>query len=330
MRILSILLGIGAAAVVALAWWGATALLQPSRRTLQDYHKEMLDQPRRFGLALHAFEVPAEKVGGYSMPCLLCEPDAGAAPGARGQILRKQLGAMGVKLAEFGTVRGTVVLLHGHKGRKEDGLPVAERFCAAGLRCILLDLPAQGDNANPIASFGLREWRLPSEAVREASKRFRFPERPCALWGISQGGAVAIQAAAQTPCDTLVVLSSFPRLNDVCEAQSRRLFGPLSITMDALMDRITAWRAGYIPSQVRPIDFARRLQMPVLIAHGTADTLIPLASGRQLYDALQSPVKRWLPVEGGTHDRVLTTPMPLYAEMTRFLLENMRPKVPIP
>ncbi|CAN5692529.1 hypothetical protein BH11VER1_BH11VER1_15380 [soil metagenome] len=304
------------------AWWASSEIIHPPRRSLQDYHLEMLGNPAKFGLIIRPFEVHDAISGAKPTPCLLCEPDL-RETGARGAKLREQLIARGLSLPEHGKIIGTLVLLHGRKGRKEDGLPIAERFCAAGFRCLLPDLPAHGDNENEIASYGLNEWNLPNAVMQEATKQFGIPASPRALWGISQGGSVAVHAAAKTPWDTLIVVSSFADFDELCLAQSRRLFGPFSGMLHAAVQALVEKRAGYRADQICPIAYVRRLEIPTLIAHGTDDALIPVSSGKALFEALPGTDKQWIIVEGGTHDHVLTTPMPLYAEMTAFYLSHL-------
>ena len=67
-------------------------------------------------------------------------------PTPRQRQLRAQLRTRGLALPVYGNVHGTLILLHARKGRKEDLLPVAERFAAAGFRCLIPDLPAHGES----------------------------------------------------------------------------------------------------------------------------------------------------------------------------------------
>ena len=48
-----------------------------------------------------------------------------------------------------------------------------------------------------------------------------------------------------------------------------------------------------------------------------------LYQGKQLYESFASPVKKWVKVAGGDHGNVLTTPMPLYATMTEWVLTHL-------
>ena len=305
------------------AWWGAGQIVHPSRRPLQGYHLEMLGRPEQYGLTIQKYEVPALSPYLFPTPILLCEPLSQGQGGARGAKIQQDLNQKKIPLPNYGDIRGTIVILHGRRGRKEDGLPVAERFCAAGFRCILPDLPAHGDNQNPVASYGLHEWQLPDQLEKVTAKNFNLPLVPRFLWGISQGGSVAVQAAAKTSWQGLIVVSSFARFEDICEGQTRKLFGPAAPALFPLLKFFVESRGHYSLQSVSPVNAASALQLPVMIAHGTTDKLIPMTVGRQLYGAVGSPQKTWVEVAGGTHDGVLITPMPLYAEMAAFYLRSL-------
>lgn len=322
--VLGILLALVALTTFSLIWWAAGEIVHPARRPLQDYHQAILNSPSQHGLIIRPFEVPGIAADEHPTPVLLCEPDPLSTPGPRGQLIRQQLADLKCPLPPFGQINATLVLLHGRKGRKEDNLPIAERFCAAGFRCLLIDLPAHGENRNSIASYGLHEWSLPDRIETAAAARFHHPPLPRGLWGISQGGAVAVQAAAKTPWNALVIMSSFARFEDICRGQSDRLFGPASDLMFTLLKPAVEFRGGYRLGDITPINSARQVHIPTMIGHGTSDTLIPIEIGQQLFDAVPSKTKEWRRVEDGTHDRVLVTPMPLYADMARFYLSHFQ------
>jgi pimeloyl-ACP methyl ester carboxylesterase len=196
---------------------GRGELVSPERRPVQDYHREWLNHSAPHGLSIKAFSTSQRT------PCLLAEPDAEAGPAERGQRLREQLQALGHSLEPYGTVQATLVLLHGRKGRKEDLLPVAERFCAAGFRCIMPDLPAHGENPTATVCFATvdEEARLPETVLAEAAQKFHFSPGPAGLWGMSMGGAFAVRAASSSPdhWGALVVVSSFDTLGSVIDGQ---------------------------------------------------------------------------------------------------------------
>ncbi len=55
-------------------------------------------------------------------------------------------------------------------------------------------------------------------------------------------------------------------------------------------------------------DFVGRFQAPLLVLHGTADTDIPIAQGREVYAASTSPRKSFVEAPGLTHDQIVNAP----------------------
>ena len=47
----------------------------------------------------------------------------------------------------------------------------------------------------------------------------------------------------------------------------------------------------------------RMLQVPLLVIHGEQDSIVPMALGRQVFEAAQEP-KRWYAVSGAEHNDV--------------------------
>ncbi|MHA3774580.1 alpha/beta hydrolase [Verrucomicrobiota bacterium sgz303538] len=312
-----VLFALGISVFLAL-WLAAGQLIAPKRRDLQAYHYEWLNSPAAHGMILQRFTAMDGKV-----PCMLVTPDAIHGPGERGKRLRQQLSESTAQLSPYGAVQGTMVLLHGRKGRKEDLLPVAERFCAVGFRCILPDLPAHGESPVETVHFATSdvEAKLPEAVLSEASTQFGFPQKPAVLWGMSMGGAFAIRSAAVSPqrWSALIVVSSFDSLSGVIDGQLHWAGPAIPILRNAVA-AVTALRGGLRLANARPVDWASAVKIPVLVAHGDRDTLIPLERGKTLFDSFGSPNKRWIPVESGDHNRVLVTPMPLYAKMAEWLI----------
>jgi uncharacterized protein len=318
-RLLRYLLGALPLVLGGFIWWTGLELAAPRRRALQDYHREFLSHPTEHGVAVTPF------TAGDGTPVLLVVPLLDGSTGERGETIRRQVS----HAAAPGPIRGTLVLLHGRRGRKEDGLLIAERFCALGFRCLLPDLPGHGDHPAPIVTFGLREANLPAEVLREAATHFQFEPAPTALFGISMGGSVAIHAAAQpdAPWRTVIIVSSFDRLDQSIENNLQQRTGPI---LAPPLRLLAGWgyraKTGLALESIQPCRFARRLTIPVLVAHGTEDRTIPIDSGRRLFASLlASPRKSWVEIPGAGHENVLTTSFPLYATMAHWLLQETAP-----
>ncbi len=310
--ILLILVGMG---LLAFTYYQGKQLASPTRRLLQDYHHEWLKNPEHHGISIKR----ATLLNGMA-PCLIVAPDPKSQLGQRGQSIREQLTTRGIKLTPHGNIIGNLVLLHGRNGRKEDLLPVAERFCAVGLRCIIPDLPAHGESPISTVQFGFTDWEknLPQQLLLECATLQNFTPTPCALWGISMGGSFATRAAsAEGPWKCLVIVSSFDTLENTLLNNSH------SQTLTNLTSYFCRQHGGANIPQVTPAKWAKSVTIPTLVAHGTSDSLIHPESGKKLFEHFSSTKKQWIEVPGGDHDNVLITPMPLYATMAEWILENI-------
>lgn len=307
------------AAFGLLGWIGAGHLVSPERRTLQEYHREILAEPARFGLAIQSFK------GARSTPCLLVRPRPGG-EARKSRQLRSRLADDRIPLPPWGEERGTIVLLHGHGGRKEDHLPICERFCAAGFRCLILDLPGHGEHPDRRASFGHREADLVVEVLDDCATRFGFPPGPVSLFGVSQGGAIALRCAARHDDRFAAVASvaSFAGLDETLAAAARELhplLRPVAPLSSQAVGLATLLRGGFHPSAIRPLDDAAKIRIPTLIVHGREDRMIPPCDARRIHQALREPRAplRW--VDDADHQSILGKDAAnLYPDLCRHFL----------
>ena len=140
--------------------------------------------------------------------------------------------------------------------------------------------------------FGRSSPGLPSEdlAHEDAQAAWQWlaqrqPQARRYLFGHSLGGAIAVRLAAESPdVAGLMVEGSFPSIPEVV---SRFKWGwlPLSPLITQRFD--AAARIGAV-------------RAPVLVVHGSADSLIPPDLGQALYARAPEP-KRFVLVEGGSH-----------------------------
>ncbi len=307
---------------VSLIWWAGAEIAAPTRRALQNYHLEFLAHPEEHGVQLKSFSLTD------GTPVWVCEPEPTGRLGARGQKIRDQMLARQVPIPPAGQIAGTLVLVHGRKGRKEDYLLIAERFCAVGFRCLLPDLPAHGDHPGDLAYYGVREAQLPASVLFEAAQSLGFDPQPAGLLGISMGGSVAMHAAdqAQAPWKTLAIISSFHAFEPVIRQQASRFAG-------AWIGNVWAPAAGWVYetktgqalSVIQPHQHAAKLKIPTLIAHGTKDRVVPFASGQQLFAALPEGLEKlWVEIPNADHDNVLITDFPIYATLAEWMLHRVR------
>ncbi len=111
------------------------------------------------------------------------------------------------------------------------------------------------------------------------------PATELVLYGRSLGGGVVVDLAARHQPRAIILERTFSRLTDVAAYQFPWL--PVRWAMRNRFDSI---------------DKIARYRGAVLLSHGTADTLIPIDQGWRLFEALSSPSKCFLPLDGIGHN----------------------------
>lgn len=321
---LLLLLGLALCLLAAVLWLGSSAMLCPPRAGLDPWYHEFMADAQGHGISMRQMAVTT--ADGYKTPLLVCEPLAQPGKAEKGQALRAQLQGMGVVLQPWGQVRGTVLLLHPHKGRKENLLGAAERFCAVGFRCILPDLPGHGEHPAPYACYGLREAELPGQLVAEVSRQLQVEPGPCYLFGYSMGGAVALHSAGQEPqrWRGVATLATFAELDEAVGRSAAGKYGSLAAPLHALVRYVVQWRAGFDPREVSTARVALRITGPrMLIIHGDNDFFVPPDHAQRIFQALPALHKQIMLVPGAAHSDVLRTAAPVYATICKdWLLGN--------
>ncbi len=133
----------------------------------------------------------------------------------------------------------------------------------------------------------------------------RHEPRRIVIHGLSLGTGVAVALA--TAVDALALILEAPYTAAVDVAAERYPFVPVNWLM---------W------DQFRSRDRIAGVGMPVMIAHGTADTVIPVDHGRRLAARARQP-RTYVEIPGGTHSSLVRDG--LYAHIWKFLQAAVRP-----
>ncbi len=298
------LIGCAALAVVEIAAWSLVA-------------------PSRFGRDEGAGDAAGRDVDGLVQPIEIRAPD-----GAR--LVGHFMPAQG----RFPT-GNTVMLLHGFA---ETSQALERKRMTAlsrhGWNVAAVDSRGYGQSDGTYATFGGREtidvraWldRLADFVSRSGA---RCEVRP-ALWGRSMGAQIAMRAAAEdSRVAALVLESPLVDLAAAVAAPLRMRRFPMSRLLARLILRRARKLAGMPLDRPRPIDLAPRLTCPVLILHGTDDTLVPVSEARRLAAAFpRAPA--WRDVPGAGHSGVVDTGGdPLLDHVAEFLDKAVGGEEPI-
>jgi len=174
---------------------------------------------------------------------------------------------------------------HGNGGNIANRADVLVALRARGVSLLAYDYRGYGKSTGRPSEAGVR---LDVRAVYESERARGTPAARIVCFGESLGSAVTIQLAVERPCAGVVVVSPFTTLAEV----ARRHYGPLGGLAGDRFDALGA---------------VRRLTVPLLVAHGDRDEIVPFDLGERLFAAAPEP-KQFLRVAGAHHNDVFDSP----------------------
>jgi len=203
-----------------------------------------------------------------------------------------------------------LLYLHGTFRNLYQNLPKIQALRQAGYAIVAVDYRGWGDSTPLVPS----EDTINADvrvAWAEVQRRQPLPGRRV-IFGHSMGGAAAIALASTlhegSDYGALAVESTFTRLADVAAAAG--FWG----------------RIGAAVTTLRFDSLARiaRIDAPLLMLHGSADTTVPVEVGRRLRDAAPAGV-RWVEVPGGSHSQLHREAPAIYQQAFRDLMQALTP-----
>ncbi|CAA6803504.1 MAG: Unknown protein [uncultured Sulfurovum sp.] len=296
----------------SIIWVNQENIMHPKKRLLQRYHHEWLDKPWKHGMKIQKHFTQART------PYLLVEEDISQGVSTRQKLLKEQLPTQNINKDA-----GILVLLHGKNGRKEDLLPVAERYVALGLTCLLVDLPHHGESNLKHLYYTKKkhEQLYVDEVLDDVSKYLKVKEKKLYIWGMSLGGAFAITNVFNSKYDfqAMVLVSTFERLDKVLKEKSLRIFGDfLGTLLYEGLEKSLVFFYNFNPKEVDSTKLAKGLKLPLYMVHGEEDSLIAYEQGEELFSSFNSQQKQFYLDKEGDHHNILITKHQFYKESGLF------------
>ena len=194
----------------------------------------------------------------------------------------------------------TVVIVHGWGANMELMLPLARPFHDAGFRCLLFDARNHGSSSRDGHS-SMPKFAEDAEAALDWLNAAGL-HGPRILVGHSIGAAAALLAASRRRDVTgVIAIAAFAHPARLMARGLRRLHLPAPVIRAIL--RYIEWVIGHDYDEIAPENVICGVHCPVLLAHGTADRVIPIADMDRIARCRGKNI-RTLRVEGADHDSV--------------------------
>lgn len=220
-----------------------------------------------------------------------------------------------------------IVLCHGFRTGRREVLPLAMELQARGHPVLIFDFRAHGESEGRWTSLGLLEPHDLEGAVRFLLGRHQVKGDRVGVVGFSMGAAVSILTAARMPeIGAVVADSSFAGLREVVSNGYRIIWGMPSFPFALISLWFAERLMGIKAKAVRPLDAIGGIApRPVLIIHGGADRLIPIADAQLLYASAGEPRELWT-IPDADHVQARLLDLRGYAErVDEFFTKWLRP-----
>jgi fermentation-respiration switch protein FrsA (DUF1100 family) len=179
----------------------------------------------------------------------------------------------------------TLVWSHGNGGNIGNRTEILLELAARNLAVLAYDYRGYGHSEGTPDEAGVYR---DAEAAYDEVRASGVPAERIICFGESLGGAVSIRLATERPCAGVAVVATFTSLRDVARVH----YGLAGAAIGSRFDSLA--RIG-------------RLRVPLFVAHGDQDEIVPYELGVRLAEAAPEP-KRFLPIGGATHNDVLGDP----------------------
>ena len=189
-----------------------------------------------------------------------------------------------------------LLYLHGARWNLTGSVGRIERWRQLGFSVLAIDYRGFGESSDVAPT----EENANEDAEAAWSYLAKLaPGKPRYVVGHSLGGAIAVDLASRHPEASGLVLEA--TLTSVPDMVARSSWGflPVGIILTQKFDALS--KIGEV-------------KMPVVVAHGTADSVVPFEMGEELFNAAPQP-KRFIRVEGAGHHNVGAAGLAQYREV---------------
>ena len=197
----------------------------------------------------------------------------------------------------------SIIILHGWGGNAELMLPMAQPFQQAGINVLLIDARNHGNSDADTFSSLPRFAEDLDHAIDWLRQKHPVQSRRLALLGHSVGAGAALLSASRTRDITAVIsISAFAHPEWMMKRYLQRFHLPDLVV--GLVLNYVQWIIGHRFSDIAPLSTVCRIDCPILLVHGRADTTVPVEDARAIAAGCPESNITLLEIDEAEHDSV--------------------------
>ena len=200
---------------------------------------------------------------------------------------------------EHPSARAQIIYWHGNGGNLSLWSDVLIDLQRRGFSVFAVDYRGYGASTGSPSEKGI--YRDGDAATTYFTEKLRKPGVPVVFWGRSLGCSVASYMAAKSAPDGLVLESPFPDVASVFAGNP--------------VMRVLSVFSNYTFATARHLE---AYTGPLLVLHGDADSIIPFAAGRRVYDRAPTTRKTFVVLTGFDHNDRHTSHRAYWHAIDRF------------
>jgi len=197
----------------------------------------------------------------------------------------------------------SIIILHGWGGNAELMLPMAHPFRQAGINVLLIDARNHGNSDADTFSSLPRFAEDLDHAIDWLREEHPAHSRRLALLGHSVGaGAALLSASRKRDVSTVISISAFAHPEWMMKRYLQRFHLPDLIV--GLVLNYVQWIIGHRFNDIAPLSTVCRIDCPILLVHGRADTTVPVEDARAIAAGCPESNITLLEIDEAEHDSV--------------------------
>ena len=213
---------------------------------------------------------------------------------------------------------GLCILFHGYAGCKSALLAEAQGWRNVGYETFLVDFRGCGGSSGRITTVGYHE----AEDVVAAFEfcRRELTDRPIVLYGQSMGAAAVLRAVSSHKLQPRAVVVECPFDRLLSTAKNR--FAAMGVPSFPFAELLVFWggvQHGFSGLEHNPVDYACRVDCPVLLMNGEHDNRVTKAQATAIFDNLSGDKQLVIFPETGHESCVKRDPVRWESAIAGFL-----------